>query len=91
MMTRAEILQILSELLEADRGEKYPNLEDSVNLRENLGLDSVDVVSIVSQIERRFRIRFTHQDLETLITVGDLLNMLEAKMTAGPESGTAAA
>lgn len=91
MPTRAEIRQTLIELLEEDRGEKYPTLEDSLNLRENLGLDSVDVVSIVSQIERRFRIRLTHQELETLVTVGDLLNLLEAKMTSGPESGTAAA
>ena len=91
MMSRAEIREILVELLEADRGEKYPSLEDSANLRENLGLDSVDVVSIVSQIERRFRIRFTHQELETLVKVGDLLNMLEAKITSAPESGPAAA
>jgi acyl carrier protein len=90
-MSRAEIREILVELLEADRGEKYPSLEDSANLRENLGLDSVDVVSIVSQIERRFRIRFTHQELETLVKVGDLLNMLEAKITSAPESGPAAA
>jgi acyl carrier protein len=91
MVTRAEIRQILIELLEADRGEKYPSLEDSVNLREHLGLDSVDVVSIVSQIERRFRIRLTHQELETLVTVGDLLNLLEGKMSTAPDSGTAAA
>jgi acyl carrier protein len=91
MANRAEIRQILIELLEADTGEKYPSLEDSVNLRENLGLDSVDVVSIVSQIERHFRIRLTHQELETLITVGDFLNLVEAKLTLPPESGTAAA
>jgi len=91
MISREEIRQTLIEFLEADRGEKYPNLEDSVNLRENLGLDSVDVVSIVSQIERRFRIRLTHQELETLVTVGDLLNLLEAKIGMPPGAGTAAA
>ena len=91
MISREEIRQTLIEFLEADRGEKYPNLEDSVNLRENLGLDSVDVVSIVSQIERRFRIRLTHQELETLVTVGDLLNLLEAKIAVPPDAGTAAA
>jgi acyl carrier protein len=51
----------------------------------------VDVVSIVSQIERQFRIRLTHQELETLVTVGDFLNLVEAKLTKQPESGTAAA
>ena len=85
MADRNFIRQTLIELLEADTGEKYPNLEESANLREGLGLDSVDVVSIVSQIERQFRIRLTHQELETLVTVADVLNLLESKLTAVPE------
>jgi acyl carrier protein len=89
MPDRAEIRQILVELLEADTGEKYPDLADAKTLREELGLDSVDVVSIVSQIERRFRIRLTQQELEKLATVGDLLTLLEGKVSNPP--GTAAA
>jgi acyl carrier protein len=61
-----------------------------MNLREELGLDSVDVVSIVSQIERRFRIRLTHQELEKLVTVGDLLSLLENKAGNPPSSSNAA-
>ncbi len=85
MADRNFIRQTLIDLLEADTGEKYPNLDESANLREGLGLDSVDVVSIVSQIERQFRIRLTHQELETLVTVADVLNLLESKLTAVPE------
>jgi acyl carrier protein len=55
-------------------------------LREGLGLDSVDVVSIVSQIERRFRIRLTHEELQTLATVADVLKLLEAKLAASESS-----
>lgn len=90
MPDRETIRQTLIELLEADTGEKYPNLEDSANLREGLGLDSVDVVSIVSQIERRFRIRLAQQDLEHLVTVADVLNLLEAKLAAPKDSAAAA-
>jgi acyl carrier protein len=89
MPDRTEIRQILVELLEADTGEKFPDLADSKNLREELGLDSVDVVSIVSQIERRFRIRLTHQELEKLATVGDVLNLLESKLTTPPNAAAA--
>ena len=88
--SREMIRQTLIELLEADTGEKYPDLDEKTNLREGLGLDSVDVVSIVSQVERRFRIRLTHEELQTLVTVGDVLNLLEAKLAAGPESQAAA-
>ena len=87
--SREMIRQTLIELLEADTGEKYPDLDEKTNLREGLGLDSVDVVSIVSQVERRFRIRLTHEELQTLVTVGDVLNLLEAKLAAGPESQAA--
>src|SRR5438270_8022448 len=89
MPDRTFIRTTLIELLEADTGEKHDNLEDSVNLREGLGLDSVDVVSIVSQVERRFHIRLTHQELEKLATVNDVLTLLEAKLSAPPETATA--
>jgi acyl carrier protein len=89
MPDRQTIRQTLIELLEADTGEKYADLNDSANLREGLGLDSVDVVSVVSQIERRFRIRLSQQDLEKLVTVGDVLNLLQAKLASPPESSAA--
>ncbi|HMF13441.1 MAG TPA: acyl carrier protein [Gemmataceae bacterium] len=86
MPDREAIRRTLVELLEADTGEKYPALEDSANLREGLGLDSVDVVSIVSQIERQYRVRLTHQELETLVTVNDVLNLLQTKLVAAPKA-----
>ena len=86
MPDREAIRRTLVELLEADTGEKYPALEDSANLREGLGLDSVDVVSIVSQIERQYRVRLTHQELETLVTVNDVLNLLQTKLMAAREA-----
>lgn len=82
MPDRAFIRSTLIELLEADTGEKYADLDEGANLREGLGLDSVDVVSIVSQVERRFHIRMTHQELETLVTVADVLNLLESKLAS---------
>ena len=80
MMDRQTLRHTLIELLEADTGEKFADLQDEANLREGLGLDSVDVVSIVSQIERRFRVRLSQQELEKLVTVDDVLNLLEAKL-----------
>lgn len=82
MPDRDAIRRTLIELLEADTGEKYSDLDEGANLREGLGLDSVDVVSIISQVERQYRIRLTHQELETLVTVGDVLNLLQAKLAA---------
>jgi acyl carrier protein len=89
MPDRETIRQTLVELLEADTGENYPDLKENLNLREELGLDSVDVVSIVSQVERRYRIRLTHQELEKLATVGDVLDLLQSKLATPPEAAAA--
>lgn len=89
MPDRATIRQTLIELLEADTGEKYSDLDEGTHLREGLGLDSVDVVSIVSQVERHFRVRLTHEELEKLSTVGSVLDLLEAKLAAQPPSAAA--
>jgi acyl carrier protein len=89
MQDRAFIRKTLIELLEADTGEKYNDLDDSASLREGLGLDSVDVVSIVSQVERRFHIRLTHQELEKLVTVADVLDLLQSKLSAPPTAAAA--
>ena len=90
MPDRETLRRTLIELLEADTGEKYSDLEENANLREGLGLDSVDVVSVVSQIERRFRIRLTHEELEKLVTVCDVLDLLQAKIDAVPPKAQAA-
>jgi acyl carrier protein len=89
MLNRDAIRQTLIELLEADTGEKHSDLDEHVNLREGLGLDSVDVVSIVSQIERRFRIRLTHEELQQLVTVANVLDLLEAKIAAAGQTAAA--
>ena len=84
MSQRDHIRQTLIDLIENDVGQKFEDLHDGKKLREELGLDSVDVVSIVSQIERHFRIRLSQQELEQLVTVGDLLTLLQAKIDAPP-------
>jgi acyl carrier protein len=86
MPDRESIRKTLAALLEADTGEKYPHLDDGVQLREGLGLDSVDVVSIVSQIERQYRIRLSHQELEKLVTVNDVLTLLQSKLASASEA-----
>src|SRR5439155_10831746 len=80
MSNREQIRQTLVNLIENDVGQKFDDLSDGKNLRADLGLDSVDVVSIVSQVERHFRIRLSQQDLEKLLAVGDLLDLLQLKL-----------
>ena len=91
MPDRATIRLTLIELLEADTGEKHDDLAEETSLREGLGLDSVDVVSLVSQVERRFHIRMSQEELEKLSTVGSLLELMESKLAAAQIAETKAA
>jgi acyl carrier protein len=91
MSDRETIRQTLVTFLESETGEKVPALDDGLKLREELGLDSVDVVSIVMQIERHFRIRLAHQELENLVSVGELISLIQSKLAAGGASAPAAA
>ena len=84
MMNRDAVRQTVIELLESDLGEKFEILEDSQRLREDLGLDSVDMVSMVSQAERRFRFRVSQDELMKIVTVGDVLDLLQSKINALP-------
>ncbi|MSQ97250.1 MAG: acyl carrier protein [Gemmataceae bacterium] len=80
MPDRNSIRQTLIELMEADTGNTFADLDDAKSLQTDLGLDSVDIVSIVSQIERRFRIRMPQESLQKLVKVGDVLDLLQVKL-----------
>jgi acyl carrier protein len=80
MSARETLRTTLMNLLEEEMGEKYPLLQDDQDLRETLGLDSVDVVGLVMRIEREFHVRLSTDELGTVKHVGDLLNLMEAKL-----------
>ena len=90
MPDRESIRRTLVAYLEDDLGEPLASFEDDVNIREGLGLDSVDVVGLVMQVERQFRIRLASEELETIVTVGNLLDLLQAKLASAGAAAQAA-
>ncbi len=79
-MERKALLQTLKDLLEEDRGEKFESISEDATLREQLGLDSVDLVTLVMQVQDKFRIVLASDDLEKIVTVANLLDLLQAKI-----------
>ena len=88
-MSRDDLRETLSTLLEEEMGEPY-ELADDREIREGLGLDSVDVVGLVMRVEREFRIRLSMEDLQGVRTVGDLLDLLGAKLAERADDSQAA-
>jgi acyl carrier protein len=79
-MDRQSIRQALLRILEETRGEPCGEVDESTNLREGLGLDSVDLVCMVMEIQHQLKVNLSITELEPLICLGDLLNLLEAKL-----------
>ena len=79
VITRDEIRETLLELFEAETGEPLDSLTDDQHLAEQLGLDSVDMVSLIMQLERHFKIRLTHEELAGAAHVGQLLDIVQQR------------
>jgi acyl carrier protein len=88
MSVRETLRTTLVNLLEDEMGEKYPLPSDDQDLRSSLRLDSVDLVGLVMRIEREFRVRLSPEELATVQRVGDLLDLMEAKLTARPDGSS---
>lgn len=81
-MDRHELRQILAELLEETTGEPRPEVAEEESLQEGLGLDSVDIFSLIVEIQNKLRVKIASEELMEVTTVGDLLNVLQAKLAA---------
>jgi len=81
-MNRTELSTVVLELLEKETGETYSGIDDATTLRKGLNLDSLDMAGLVLHIESRFGIQIETELLEGIDTVGDMLDMLETKLTA---------
>lgn len=87
-MDRSELRSRLLEMLKNETWEEYDSIEDDMHLRDTLNLDSVDLISLVLTVQNDFNINIESDELESIETVGNLLDLLEAKL--GDSSSQAA-
>lgn len=78
-MQRSEILDQIKRILE-DVAEISPEevTEDSV-LMDDLDLSSMEILTIVADLEESFGIRIPEKELRGFVTVGDLTDYLLAQ------------
>ena len=88
-MDRHELRQILAELLEETTGEPRAEVGEDEKLQEGLGLDSVDIFSLIVEIQNKLRVKIASEELMEVSTVGDLLDVLQAKLAPTATPGTA--
>ena len=75
--------KIIEELLEASESDLEASaIGPDTNLRDDLGLDSLQAVTVVMALEQEFEIEVDDEEIDGLQTVGDILELLSRKTAA---------
>jgi acyl carrier protein len=78
-VTRAEILAGVAEVARQHLARGAP-LEPDQRLVEDLGLDSLGLLTLAAEVENRFRVALDPDDEARIATVGDLVDVLAGKL-----------
>ena len=83
--------QILEELRRiAKRELEFEGAIDAaMTLKEDLALDSMGMIVVAVGLENKFRVRLDEEDAGDLSTVGDLLSLVEQRITEQTLAGAA--
>ncbi len=73
-MVAEKIKAILSEQLDIEADE----IALDSDIAEDLGADSLDVVDLIMTLEDEFEVEISDDVIESVKTVGDLVNFIEA-------------
>ena len=77
-MTFDKLKDIIADQLSVD--EEKITMEASIT--EDLGADSLDVVDLISVIEDEFDLEIPEEAVDSIKTVGDIVNQLEKNASA---------
>jgi acyl carrier protein len=78
-VTRAEILAGVAEVARRHLGRSAP-LDPGQRLVEDLGLDSLGLLTLAAEVENHFRVALEPEDEARIATVGDLVDVLAGKL-----------
>lgn len=75
-MSKEEIFNKIAEIL-ADRFElKTEQITNTLNFKEDLNADSIDIVEFVLELEDTFGAEIADEAAENLVTVGDAVDYI---------------
>ena len=73
-MELEKLQQIIAEVLNVDASEVMPG----TTFTEDLGADSLDLFEMVMAFEEAFEVEIPSEDLEKIVTVGDVVEYVNA-------------
>lgn len=77
--TRERVVQHLLEASDVEMEAR--DVTDATSLRDGLEINSLQALTLIMDLEEEFRITVEDDEFESLLTVGDVVELLEAKKT----------
>lgn len=82
MASREEVYGSLKEVLVERLKVEPDSVKEDANLFEDLGLDSIDLMTVVMAVEEKFGIEVSDEELENVTTLGEATELLSEKVAA---------
>jgi len=82
-MTHAEIEAKVIELAAKQAGVPAEEITRATHFQNDLHFDSLDVVEFAMELEDVFSVSLADEEIEKLLMVGDVVELLLARQTAG--------
>lgn len=73
MDTKAEVIELISKTLEIKASE----IKDDTDLAKDLGVESIDLVDLVTAFEDKYHFEIPDNELKNLRTVKDITSYIE--------------
>lgn len=80
MKTREELLEEVQGVFRKVLNNPTLTIDDSSSAQDVNGWDSLTHVMIISEIEKRFKIRFSIKEMLSWKTVGNMIDSLQVKV-----------
>jgi acyl carrier protein len=85
-MNETEALAMIRKFMSDEMGIDPDEVVPAAHLREDLGLDSLDAISLIEAMQDEYKVRFAAEELESMATVGDLVAAVQRLTKAGTSS-----
>ena len=80
-MEREKIVTVVNDFLVNEFEVDRDDIADDANLKETLGLDSLDYIDMVVIIESNFGVKLGEADFKKVVTFDDFYDTIETKIS----------
>ena len=72
---------ITRDILTEKLGIDFHSIQEDANFENDLGIDSLDFIEIILEIEKKFKIKISDEESEKLRTVKSITRLIKQKIT----------